>query len=577
MKFKKIILLLVSFIMILPTVLFAQETTETCNDDLITINSITVDSKDDSVVEKTPASINGKEINLDLKMDTVGSKITYALSISNGTQEDYAAPEFASTGGDYIDYSFTAGAASNIIPAGTTKTLYLVVTYENPVPDAAFTGGTFQNDENLVIDLTTDIDEPYEDSYSFTDNDTNQKDSVVNPKTGSDGVLLFLIVALFAGGIVYLIITKSKTMKHLVIILGLAIALPLTIYATCTCSLQVNSKVTIEKSSAPTPTPDPTPTESGLDVIKNHVVTSGTGLYKVGNRYIFKGENPNNYIKKGNDLYRIISIESNDTVKVIKDEPISNIIYDPGYASAISGVTSANSLERIRTGGSNDLCSASTSQGYKGCKSWGSNDSTYKIVDGNLSKVTTFPKGTYIKNLPNSDSFLNAYLNGGTFGGTQVTGWLQNYNDTIKDIITESRFYIGAIDPVENQTLQTDMNLEKEYIWIGKVGLMNTSDYVNASSNSDCDGIYNYINTNGCYNNSQSHNYLTLNQPEWVLNSVLNSNSKVWAISSTGRLEDSEDAQEAKAVRPVFYINVNNLYIHGSGTATSPYTLDTQK
>ena len=41
---------------------------------------------------------------------------------------------------------------------------------------------------------------------------------------------------------------------------------------------------------------------------KNDIVTSGDGLYEVGNKYIFKGENPKNYISIGNRLYRIIEI-----------------------------------------------------------------------------------------------------------------------------------------------------------------------------------------------------------------------------------------------------------------------------
>lgn len=50
---------------------------------------------------------------------------------------------------------------------------------------------------------------------------------------------------------------------------------------------------------------------------KNDIVTSGDGLYEVGNKYIFKGENPKNYISIGNRLYRIIEIDENDELRLI--------------------------------------------------------------------------------------------------------------------------------------------------------------------------------------------------------------------------------------------------------------------
>lgn len=46
-------------------------------------------------------------------------------------------------------------------------------------------------------------------------------------------------------------------------------------------------------------------------------VSSGDGLYKTANGYIFKGENPNNYVKFASSLWRVMSISNDGIVKMI--------------------------------------------------------------------------------------------------------------------------------------------------------------------------------------------------------------------------------------------------------------------
>lgn len=64
----------------------------------------------------------------------------------------------------------------------------------------------------------------------------------------------------------------------------------------------------------------------GLTIpIKNN----NDGLYlSTPNRYVYKGENPNNYLKFNNELWRIISFEPNNMIKIIKAENIKNIPFD---------------------------------------------------------------------------------------------------------------------------------------------------------------------------------------------------------------------------------------------------------
>ncbi len=157
--------------------------------------------------------------------------------------------------------------------------------------------------------------------------------------------------------------------------------------------------------------------EKTADILKKNVVTSGDGLYvdsTIDGRYIYRGANPNNYIKLGDDLYRIISVEKDGTIKVIKQESIDKKAFDERNA-------------RYSTN-SEDFC---TSQ--YGCKAWGSNTTT---LDTNGNKVTQMPwevNGT-LKNLPDKEATLNTYLN---------NDFYNSLSDDVKNLIVEGTWNIG--------------------------------------------------------------------------------------------------------------------------------------
>lgn len=55
-----------------------------------------------------------------------------------------------------------------------------------------------------------------------------------------------------------------------------------------------------------------------IDKIKEEVVTEGSGLYQTENTYIFKGDKVDNYIMFFDNLYRIMSIDENEILKLVK-------------------------------------------------------------------------------------------------------------------------------------------------------------------------------------------------------------------------------------------------------------------
>ncbi len=72
---------------------------------------------------------------------------------------------------------------------------------------------------------------------------------------------------------------------------------------------------------------------------------SGDGLYEIDNEYVYRGKNPNNYLKIGQDLYRIISLNKDTkNIKVIKvSGELKNWEENTNFDSLSFRITSINS------------------------------------------------------------------------------------------------------------------------------------------------------------------------------------------------------------------------------------------
>lgn len=79
------------------------------------------------------------------------------------------------------------------------------------------------------------------------------------------------------------------------------------------------------------------------DYLMKDVVTSGSGLYKIGDEYRFKGVKANNYLSFYGVIYRIIKIDSNGYLKLIKEknQDVSNN-WDNKYNINKKGYTGVN-------------------------------------------------------------------------------------------------------------------------------------------------------------------------------------------------------------------------------------------
>ena len=319
---------------------------------------------------------------------------------------------------------------------------------------------------------------------------------------------------------------RRKKQKKILIIGSLSILLFLCVgYAAFSTNLSITAKGNIKKT--------PITCES----LKNQVVTSGDGLYKdtyEEERYIYKGANPNNYLIFNNEMWRILSIESDNSLKIIRDELLDNVEYD---TSAGCSVVYLQNKKLKNKNYVNNIIFLAPSPSAGGCVYW------------------------------DNPATLNSYLN-------------DEYLNSIieKDKIINHDWFIGIIDNVYYD-LVSQINDEKLRIWNGKVGLISTSEYIRTNSNKDQCGTtkLNYDNNEICKKSNwlftPDSAYWTLNpNKSWInmgLVSVITNNF----ISSNAVTSKYFDVGEPLIYsRPALYLTPN-IILSGTGTEQDPFTI----
>ena len=94
--------------------------------------------------------------------------------------------------------------------------------------------------------------------------------------------------------------------------------------------LNINFDITLECSQAPNGYVPPV-TGMTSDDLKALAVTEGDGLYAdeyESGKYIYKGANPNNYITFNNETWKILSIDGDGRIKIVRDELLSSRVFD---------------------------------------------------------------------------------------------------------------------------------------------------------------------------------------------------------------------------------------------------------
>lgn len=320
------------------------------------------------------------------------------------------------------------------------------------------------------------------------------------------------------------------------------------------------------------------------------IVTEDSGLYKSTtdhDRFIYRGGNPiNNWIElnEGTEQapnyikYRIISFENDGTIKVIRNGSLENWLYDDPtkYESSNRNNTSNTSY-----------CSASN-----GCNIWGSENNTY--YNGQLMSESNTDFYRYRLNdefidyifMPEhgkvtEDSTLNKYLNNTWISAKEM-----------KNNITNHNFYVGGIYyPGTNtqfiKSLESEKKEEQAYIWNGKIGLINATEYVEASINPTCTNVFStyHYNPNYYYDGAQhltevnewpcsntDYTWIFNNTAFYTITRSLEASTTVWRVASTGFLNTNGVKADFIKARPAFYLKPS-ISLTGEGTELNPYRI----
>lgn len=308
-------------------------------------------------------------------------------------------------------------------------------------------------------------------------------------------------------------------------------------YAAFQTNITITAKGTISKK------------ELTPEKLKEQVVTSGDGLYldtTEEGRYVYRGANPHNYIyikekngtQKQNVLYRIISVESDGTLKIIRNASLGVRPFEENSARSAA------------------YCNFN----LYGCNVWGSKTTMLNSMLENVTTMPTYVGGSALA-LPTAESQMNTYLN---------TTYYNTLTDDSKAVIDNHIWNVGPLDQA-NKTLEQSLIEESSYKWRGKVGLIYPTDYVKASINSSCTNIYNGTSKNSSYP-CKNNNYLQAAYSYWTMSPSSSSGSHlVWYVYGTGYL-NFYYAEYGYGVRPTLFLT-SDINLEGEGTSTTPYTI----
>ena len=181
------------------------------------------------------------------------------------------------------------------------------------------------------------------------------------------------------------------------------------------------------------------PPKAGDTILDNtDIVTSGDGLYEdeyEEGKYTYKGANPNNYVTFNNEEagWRIISINSDGTIKIMKNAIIGDIAWDTSNSNNWNRPASLNTY--LNGDYYNSLTSTAQSQiveatYYAGAVTYNNNDMQDQISDEKAVtskvKVALPTLSEYLRANSNKEQCGTCSLNNSKYSTCKNSDWMFN-------------------------------------------------------------------------------------------------------------------------------------------------------
>jgi len=226
--YKKVKLLLLSIIFLVPFMVFAESKVENIDHSGdVYIASSELIKASDGVEEIEKPTLKNLNVKFNVKFSEVNQSIEYKLIIKNISNKDYnISTDNSFNKSDYITYNFKYDNGSDIIKAGSEEEMLVTIAYTKEVPSDKLTDGKFIEDNDMSLNLSNEITNP----------------STIFQRYGVN-ILLILITCIVA---IYFLKTKNIKNSLKVLLLGL-ILIPLATRALDTIKVAIDSHVEIDK------------------------------------------------------------------------------------------------------------------------------------------------------------------------------------------------------------------------------------------------------------------------------------------------------------------------------------------
>ena len=227
---RKVKLLLLSLIFLVPFMVFAESKVENTNHSGdVYIASSELIKLSDGVEEVEKPTLKDLNVKFNIRFSEVNQSIEYKLIIKNISNKDYnISTDNSFNKSDYITYNFKYDDGSDIIKANSEEEMLVTIVYTKEVPDSKLTDGKFIEDNAMSLNLSDEITNP----------------STILQRYGVN-ILLIIITCVVA---FYFLKTKNIKNSLKVLLLGLML-IPLTARSLDSIKVTIDSHVEVEKTS----------------------------------------------------------------------------------------------------------------------------------------------------------------------------------------------------------------------------------------------------------------------------------------------------------------------------------------
>ena len=300
----------------------------------------------------------------------------------------------------------------------------------------------------------------------------------------------------------------------------------------------------------------PTYGMKATEYITNLLEYDGEGLKKDNTEdqnIRYYGANPNNYVRFNNELWRIIGVFGNN-VKLVRSESLGSLSWDSSESSVNDGC------------GVNEW-SQSALKNYLNTMYYGGTSVT--CYNGQYNQTTTCPTNKLDET---SKSLIDNHTwNTGAPNFNKLYNSTTSSYDTVEFYKAERGNETGKIC---SSGIDCNDTVERTTTWTGYIALPYVTDYAYASSENDCNTKIDISSTYKCKNNNWIHYGSTEDDITWFLSPRARPGyaDYVWLVSGDGNVY-SHYASHPFSVFPTIYLKSNILIESGKGTSGDPYIL----